>query len=243
MMFPATRSPRVVGIGEILWDLLPDGKQPGGAPANFAFHAHSLGARTALVSAVGDDALGRDILGRLDGWGIDRRTVAVLPGHPTGTVSVTVDDHGVPRYVIHEDVVWDHIPWSPSLEELAAAADAVCFGTLCRRAPESREAIRRFLAATPARCLRVCDVNLRQGHYSAATIVESLDQANVLKLNDEELAILCPLFGLSGSVEGILRGLAKRFELQLVALTRGSRGSLLATPLPRSEGRKGSPRR
>ena len=219
----------VVGIGEILWDILPDGKQLGGAPANFAYHARSLGARAGLVSGIGDDNQGAEILQRLDSWGVDRRHVSVRPEYPTGTVSVTLDERGVPHYTIQENVAWDHIPWSPALEELAARADAVCFGSLCQRSLESRETIRRFLAATPVGCLRVCDINLRQSYYDAHVIAGLLERASVLKLNDEELPVLSSMFGLSGPTESVMRGLADRFGLDLVALTRGGRGSLLVT--------------
>ncbi|HYE21151.1 MAG TPA: PfkB family carbohydrate kinase, partial [Tepidisphaeraceae bacterium] len=150
--------PTVVAIGEILWDLLPGGKQLGGAPANFAFHAGQLGADAVSVSAVGDDADGREILARLHALGLTTDYIAVDPGHPTGTVTVSLDAAGVPSYTIHEGVAWDFVPETPGLLELAARADCVCFGSLAQRSPATRATIRSALAATRPDCVRVFDV-------------------------------------------------------------------------------------
>src|SRR5215218_6205306 len=158
MPAPESAAPVVVGIGEVLWDLLPTGKQLGGAPANFAYHAAALGARGVVVSRVGDDALGREALERVKGLGLETSHVTTDPRHPTGTVAVRLDDRGAADYVIHERVAWDYIPTTPPLLDLAARADAVCYGTLAQRSAESRRTIRAFLAAThPDRCLRVFD--------------------------------------------------------------------------------------
>jgi len=183
----AVSQPLVVGIGEILWDLLPDGKQMGGAPANFAYHARALGAASVIVSAVGDDRSGREILEELGRRGLERSGIAVVSGAPTGTVTVALDAGGIPHYTIHEGVAWDVIPWTAGLGDLAARADAVCFGSLAQRSPVSRATIGAFLDATRPDCLRVLDLNLRQSYFSRDIVVGLLGRATVLKLNDEEL--------------------------------------------------------
>jgi fructokinase len=154
--------PTVIGLGEILWDLLPGGRQLGGAPANFAYHAGALGAGAYVVSGVGNDDLGAEILARLDRLGVCRDLVCIDRDHPTGTVSVEMQDQGKPSYVIHENVAWDHIPLSADLIDLTREADAVCFGSLAQRSNVSRRTIRACLEAASDRCLRIFDVNLRQ---------------------------------------------------------------------------------
>ncbi len=222
----------LVGLGEVLWDLLPSGKQLGGAPANFAYHATALGARGYVASSVGNDELGREILARLDDLGLDRGAVAVDgSGHPTGTVTVELDDAGKPTYAIHENVAWDFIPAGDGLLQLARRADAVCYGSLAQRCDVSAATIRSFLAATPAGCLRIFDINLRQAYYSRGVIEASLQVGDVLKLNDEELPVLVEMFGLpgggGGGEIGSLRSLAERFSLRSVVLTRGAAGSVV----------------
>ncbi len=219
----------VIGLGEILWDMLPEGKQLGGAPANFAFHAHALGATAYPVSAIGADALGRAMLEKLHHIGLSTQFVQ-LCGHPTGTVDVTVDPEGKPTYVIREDVAWDFIEWNEGMRELARRADAVCFGSLCQRSPESRATIARFLDDTRPECLRVFDINLRLAYFTREVVGESLARASVLKLNDEELPVVAELLGLAGGEEEVIDELIHRFSLQLVALTKGPRGSLLKSP-------------
>jgi fructokinase len=219
--------PLVVGIGEILWDLLPSGKQPGGAPANFAFHARSLGAASAIVSAVGDDEPGREILAALDGRHLDRGAIATVTSVPTGAVTVTLDAEGVPRYVIHRDVAWDFVPWGPRLQELAARADAVCFGTLAQRSDVTRATVGAFLDATGPDCLRVLDLNLRQSFFSRDLIRELLRRSNILKLNDEELRVVAGLFSIAGPETAILERLLEDYPLTLIALTKGQAGSRL----------------
>lgn len=220
-------APVVVGLGEILWDLLPGRKQLGGAPANFAFHAKALGGRTSVISRIGDDELGREILGCLDGWGIGRAALSVDPGHPTGTVSVSVDANGIPQYVIQEGVAWDFIQDSQAGQALMQAADAVCFGSLCQRSPASRGAIGRLLAGARPDCLKVFDINLRNTGPGPDVILGSLESANVVKLSDEELPLVAAMAGVSATPVVALSELAERFELRAVALTRGSHGSLL----------------
>jgi len=221
----------IVGLGEILWDMLPGGKELGGAPANFAYHAQALGASACVVSCVGSDPLGDEILALLDEVDLDRHSLAVDPARPTGTVSVSLDAKGVPTYVIHTDVAWDFIPWSDSLADLAASASAVCFGSLCQRSPVSRRTIRTFLKNTSPDSLRVFDVNLRQSFYDRDIIHESCELSNIVKLNDDELPVLARLLGLRReTTSDLLRELVNTYSLRLIALTRGSHGSVLCTP-------------
>jgi fructokinase len=229
-MMPRDGRPIVVGLGEVLWDLLPGGKQFGGAPANFAYHAQALGARAYVVSCVGADALGEEILGRLDALALSRDCVAIDTGHPTGTVSVELDAGGRPTYIIHENVAWDFLRSGPAMLSLAGAADAVCFGSLAQRSAVSRAAIRDFLAATGKDCLRIFDINLRQHYFDAETVAASLSWATVLKLNDEELPVVAKLLSIGGTEEEILGTFCRRFDLRLIALTKGAQGSLLFTP-------------
>ncbi len=222
--------PVVVGLGEVLWDLLPNGRQFGGAPANFAYHAKALGAEAYVVSCVGEDELGDEILKRLEAIGLSADHVAVDREHPTGTVSVRLDAQGKPTYVIHEDVAWDFIGLRPEMIGLAARADAVCFGSLAQRSAVSRTTIRDFVAATHEGCLRIFDINLRQHYFNIDTIAPGLSWATVLKLNDEELPVLGKLLSVDGSATEMLGTLCRRFALSLIALTKGGQGSLLFTP-------------
>ena len=219
----------MVGLGEVLWDLLPGGRQLGGAPANFAWHAAALGGRGAVASCIGDDDLGRQIIERLDAMGLDRTAVAVDSEHPTGTVSVELDSSGDAGFTIHENVAWDFIPSAPAFTGLAARADAVCFGSLAQRSPVSRETIAAFLQATRGGCLRIFDINLRQSYYSREVIIESLGACEVLKLNDEELPAVAELLEMSGTQDELLCELLRRHSLRLVVLTCGSSGSTLRT--------------
>ncbi len=225
----------VAGVGEVLWDLLPAGKQLGGAPANFAFHARALGAESHVVSCVGEDAEGREALSVLGNLGLQCDSPGVDPDHSTGTVDVELDEAGKPRYVIHENVAWDFMQSSPSLLALAGRADAVCFGTLAARSPVSRGTIREFVSAARRECLRVFDVNLRQSFYDAAIIRDFLALSSILKISDEELPVVAGFLGLGGDERDVLAGLLSGHDLKLVALTRGARGSLLASPAGFSE--------
>jgi fructokinase len=217
----------VLGLGEILWDLLPDGKVLGGAPANFAYHAFALGAISWPVSRVGADALGREILDRLWELRLPTTRVQVDRDAPTGTVSVEMLANGGHKFTIHENVAWDRMEASASVLEQAGTADAICFGTLAQRRPTSRAAIQAIASATPETALRIFDVNLRQDFYSRLVIEQSLKIANVLKINDEELPIVADLLGLRGSTDDWIAALADTYSLQMVALTRGAEGSLL----------------
>ncbi len=222
---------QIVGLGEILWDVFPDGARFGGAPANFACSASGLAAGTARVSmagAVGRDDLGRKALGEFTARGVDVAAVAVLP-KPTGRVDVTVDAAGHASYVFAPDCAWDNVPWSDSLERLAAETSAVCFGTLSSRGATALATIRRFLAAVPSPALRILDINLRPPFWSPDIVRDSLPLANVVKCNDDELPVVAKILGLNGSPEAILRQLVDRHALRLAALTRGAKGSLLVT--------------
>lgn len=225
----------VVGIGELLWDLLPDGERPGGAPANFAYHARALGAEAVVVSCVGDDNRGRRLVDRLDKTGLNTRFVAVHKNLPTGTVIVELDSDGKPDFTIVENVAWDAIPATSGHMELAAGIDAVCFGSLAQRSPLSRDTIWRFLTATKPECLRILDVNLRQSHYDETVLCESLERSNVLKLNEEELIVLGDLLSLGSAEKVIINRLMEEYSLWVIALTRGDKGSLLCTAEERVE--------
>lgn len=218
---------KLVGIGEVLWDLLPGGRQLGGAPANFAYHAGALGAQARIVSRVGSDANGREILEQLRTLGVPTDCIEMDSVAPTGTVSVEVTADGQPRFTIHENVAWDRITGEGNGRQAVAAADAVCFGTLAQRSDVSRRAIRALLKIAPAQSLRILDVNLRQHFYSGDLIEESLALANVLKVNDTELPRLAEMFRLTGDDRAQINQLADRHHLRAVALTRGGRGSLL----------------
>jgi len=223
--------PRIVGLGEILWDVFPDGARFGGAPANFACSAAGLAAgsaRVGMAGAVGRDDLGQRALAELTSRGVDVTAVAVLP-EPTGRVDVTVDLAGHASYVFAPDCAWDNVPWSGSLERLAAETSAVCFGTLGSRGSVSLATVRRFVAAVPSPALRILDINLRPPFWSPEIVRDSLPLANIVKCNDDELPIVAELLGLSGSPESILRQLVSSHALRLAALTRGAKGSLLVS--------------
>ena len=220
--------PVIAGIGEVLWDVYPDAAHFGGAPANFACHAASLGAESWVVSAVGADELGDRAADTLRARGVECRHVSRDALHATGRVLVTLDGESRASYEFAADTAWDHLAWSDDLAALAGRCDAVCFGTLGQRSSVSRETIRRFVEATPRTALRVFDVNLRQRFYDAETIQASLQIASALKLNDEELPIVAEMCGIRATTpREILIALSARYELRLAALTRGPRGSLL----------------
>jgi fructokinase len=221
---------KVAGIGEILWDLLPEGKKLGGAPANFAFHAQSLGAKSYVVSAVGDDELGKEIVDQLNDIKLATDYIEISHIHPTGTVDVEIDENGKPDFTIHKDVAWDYISFQPQINDLAHDLDALCFGSLAQRSLISRETIRQMIEATSENCLRIYDINLRQNYYNAKLIEDNLNLANCFKLNEDEFPIVAEIFAMSGSEQKILDNLLSRFELKIIALTKGGEGSVLHTP-------------
>lgn len=219
----------LVGLGELLWDLLPTGRQLGGAPANFAFHAQALGEEGKVVSCVGTDDLGHEAIELLQQLELDSSYVAFDDVHPTGTVTVQLHTNGTPCYKIHEGVAWDYMSWCDELAELAPSCDAVCFGTLAQRNHATRQSIRRFLESTRPECLRVFDINLRQSYFDASCIHESLELANVLKVNDEELPVAARLLQVGAGESEFLAEVANRYSLHLIAVTKGASGSRLFT--------------
>ena len=221
--------PVIVGFGELLWDLLPTGAQLGGAPGNFAYHAHALGAESFIYSAVGDDDLGRRAMSQLSAKGLSTRCISQITTHPTGTVHVALNASGQPGYTIIEDVAWDMIPESTGSLELAGRADAVCYGSLAQRSPVSRTTLRRLLAATRADCLRVFDINLRPPHFTREIVLDSLASATIFKLNDEELPQLAVMLGCATDEASLFAHLFGCYPLQTIALTRGAQGATLVT--------------
>ena len=220
-------SRKVVGLGELLWDMLPGGRQLGGAPANFAYHAGALGAEACVISRVGRDADGHGLVARLAQLGIGTACIEEDPVAPTSTVTVSLGADGQPAYTIHENVAWDALAGETAARQAVVTADAVYFGTLAQRSETSRRTIRTLLGLAPKTSLRIFDVNLRQHYYSRAIIEESLALADVLKLNETELPQLAAMFRLSGDERAQVDALARRFALRVVAYTRGGRGSLL----------------
>lgn len=228
--------PLVIGMGEALWDVLPEGRKIGGAPANFAFHAGQAGMDARVVSAVGCDALGDETLLTLQQKGLNTDAVARVD-FPTGVVQVTLSEGGIPQYDICEGVAWDNIPFTPALDELARNAQAVCWGSLAQRSEVSRNCIYRFLDAMPSEQgrLKVFDINLRQHFYSIDVIEASCQRANVLKINEEELVIVSELLRLGTPlVEQQCRLLMERFSLDMLVLTCGCNGSYIFTPVETS---------
>lgn len=217
----------VVGIGEVLWDLLPGGPQLGGAPANFACHAHALGASASVVTRVGDDELGHRILDRFRKMCLPLNTVQVDSLAPTGTASVTLTPSGIPQFHLQENVAWDRLVVTEHLREIVQTAHAICFGTLAQRDEVSRSTIQRLVAAAPADALRILDVNLRGSFYSRDLIDQSLALANILKLNSDELPILAEMFSIDGTPRSQMQSLAEMFQLRIAALTCGEKGSLI----------------
>ena len=218
-------SKKVIGIGEILWDMLPEGKQLGGAPTNFAYHARQLGHHSSIISSIGNDDLGHEIIQNLKDTGII--SYIDIIDKPTGTVSVQLDKNGIPNYVIHEDVAWDFITPSESALEFASQADAICFGSLAQRAETSYYSIQEILKTVPDTALKVFDINMRQRFYSENIISESLNKANVLKINDEEILVFAEMFGLSGDEFEIMHQILENYKLNILALTKGAEGSWL----------------
>jgi len=219
----------IVGIGELLWDMLPGNKRMGGAPANFAIHAMALGANAHIISAIGQDLEGQEILDCLAQKQISTNLI-LRNGHPTGKVLIQLDSCGHPSYTIEQNVAWDFIELSPEALKLAGVCDAVCFGSLAQRNLPSRLSIHQFLIHTPEHCLRVFDINLRQNYYTREILETSLGAANVFKLNDDELVVIQDILGLPQSEEQALQTLMERYDLQYIALTRGAAGSLMMSP-------------
>ncbi len=226
----------LAAIGEVLWDIFPDGARFGGAPANVASHAAALGADAAMVSCVGNDDLGQRAVEALRSRHVNTDAVIRSDDYPTGTVTVQLDETGKPQFTIGQPAAWDHLAWSDLLQQLAARCDAVCFGSLGQRNQASRDVIHRFVTATPSSALRVCDVNLRRPFVDHDVIRASLEVANVLKLSDEELNEIAQACGYPEEEESVvLARLLHDWQLQLVAVTRGSGGATLLSSQRRSD--------
>ncbi|WP_455584392.1 carbohydrate kinase family protein [Bacteroides sp.] len=221
----------IVGMGEALWDVLPEGKKIGGAPANFAYHVSQFGLDSCVVSAVGNDELGDEILDVFEKKHLNHQLQTV--NYPTGTVQVTLDDNGVPCYDIKEGVAWDNIPFTDELKRLALSARAVCFGSLAQRNEVSRVSINRFLDTMPDGDgqLKIFDINLRQGFFTKEIIRDSCQRCNVLKINDEELVTISRLFGYPGiDLQDKCWILLAKYNLKMLILTCGTNGSYVFTP-------------
>ena len=240
----------ILGIGELLWDILPEGPRLGGAPANFAVMAARLGNHAAILSRIGRDELGRRAIETLNPLPLDTSYVEVDPDHDTGKVTVNFVA-GEPHYTIHEPAAWDFLELTDEWISLAERADAICFGSLAQRNLRSRQTIQELAAATRPNCIRIFDVNLRAPFYSVEVLEESLELATVVKMNEDELPRVLHLLGLSGDQRptvdarqpsanepvpptqdlrsGAVRLLAEFPPLQIVAVTRGSCGSLLVS--------------
>lgn len=221
----------VVGMGEALWDVLPEGKKIGGAPANFAYHVSQFGLPSRVVSAIGNDPLGREIVENFTSKGLNH-LIEEVP-YPTGTVQVEIDPAGIPQYDIKENVAWDNIPYTARLEALAGQTRAVCFGSLAQRNVVSRDTINRFLDAMPqtADSLVVFDVNLRQGFYTKEILCNSMKRCNILKINDEELVTVSRMFGYPGiDLQDKCWILLGKYNLRMLILTCGINGSYVFTP-------------
>lgn len=220
----------VVGIGEVLWDVLPEGKKLGGAPANFAYHVSQFGLNSRVVSAIGNDKLGAEIERDFSEKGLEGIIEKVA--YPTGTVQVSLDDNGIPNYTIKENVAWDNIPFTTALKELAQHTCAVSYGSLAQRNIVSRETIHAFLDAMPkGGAYKIFDINLRQNFYTKDIICESLERCNVLKINDEELVAVSRLFGYPGiDLQDKCWILLAKYDLKMLILTCGVNGSYVFTP-------------
>ena len=209
--------------------MLPDGKKLGGAPANFAYHCHALGAKAYPVSCVGKDALGAEIKDKISSIHLSNTYIATDSTHPTGTVDIKLDSNGKPAYLIHENVAWDYIPWSENLAALAQKTDGICFGTLAQRSPVSKNTICKFLDLTSPKCLRLFDVNFRQSFFNPEICKALLKRSSAVKLNDEEVSVLATMLKVNGTCAQVAKALLASYNLKFVIITRGNNGSLLIT--------------
>lgn len=222
----------VVGLGEILWDVFPERKVLGGAPANFAYHVSQFGFNGYAVSAIGNDLLGKEILKSLEEKELNY--LIEQTDFPTGTVKVQLDGRGIPTYEITENVAWDNIPFTTRLENLAKNTTTVCFGSLAQRNEVSRATIHKFLDLMPADSLKVFDINLRLKYFSKDIITTSLNKASALKINDEEIVKIAEIFELQGTDEELCQQLLDKYKLKFLILTKGTRGSYVLTPYEKS---------
>lgn len=231
-----TKPAVMIGLGEVLWDVLPSGKVLGGAPANFAYMTKVLGDDGIVASRVGNDDLGREACQVMQEIGLNNSYVQRDDEHGTGIATVSIDDGGQPTFTIKESVAWDFLQWTDEWNELSSRADVICFGSLAQRSPTSASAIERFLANAPERTLRICDVNLRQAYYNEDVLRRSFRHAHIVKVNDQELLQVSYLLNLGvRSEEALAMRLLQQNDLHLVCVTRGSRGSLLVSRDGREE--------
>ncbi len=221
----------IVGIGELLWDMLPSGKRAGGAPINFIYHATQLGANGYAISAVGNDQLGIEIIQELDKSHIKYLLSTV--NFPTGTVPVSLNK-GIPTYTIVENVAWDHIPLLPEALKIIKNADAVCYGTLALRHPDSRATILTLLSESNPNSIRFFDINLRGKYYSKKLIEQLLQFATIFKFNDDEIKIIKKMFNLKGTDDEVCLALLKKYHLTHLIFTAGEKYSVIYTPTEKS---------
>lgn len=220
----------IAGIGELLWDVINDSEELGGAPINFCYHANALGATGYAISTVGDDRRGTAALAVLEQRKMSTEYISICENAVTGYVLARVDEKGIASYEFPDDVAWDRLTLTEAALSLAGKVDAVCFGSLGQRSHKARQAIVSFLQATRPDTLKIFDLNLRQHFYSIEIIANSLELADVLKLNNEELEVLGNMHDMEGDEESLLKKLIKKYNLQLAVLTRGGKGSLLVSP-------------
>jgi len=220
---------KIIGLGEILWDVLPEGKKLGGAPANFAYYVSKLGQIGIVASRVGNDSLGKEILESMEKLNLNKKYIQIDSNYPTGTVSVELDNNGQPDYIIHKNVAWDYLDFSKSWKQLAKEADVICFGTLAQRSYKSKNTIFDFLKSARPEVIKLLDINIRQNFYSIEVIEESIKLSNILKLNTDELKIIRNLFTYSNNKNEIdlCLELINDFKLDLLCLTKGGNGSLV----------------
>ena len=222
--------PLMVGLGELLWDLLPSGKRLGGAPANFAYMATMLGDEGIVASRVGSDELGHEARNVMREHGLSSTYVQIDDQHDTGTAGVLLDSGGQPKFAIKEPVAWDFLEWTPAWEELSGRADVVCYGSLAQRSAVSANSIESFLRNLPKAALCICDANLREPFYSMDVLTRSFRHANIVKVNNDELQRISAMMKMGAQDdEAIARTLMSEFDLKLVCITRGKRGSLLVS--------------
>jgi fructokinase len=220
----------MIGLGEVLWDILPSGKVLGGAPANFAYMTNVLGDEGIVASRVGNDELGREAAEVIQRLGLNTSYLQYDNEHQTGTAAVSIDAAGQPNFTIREPVAWDFLHWTAEWEELSNKADVVCFGSLAQRSPGSAAAIESFLRNAPAKTLRICDANLRQSFYNKDVLQRSFEHAQIVKLNEQELLQISSLLHLGvGTQETLAKRLLTEYGLLLVCITLGDRGSILVT--------------
>lgn len=224
-----SKNPLIVGIGELLWELQPEGKQLGGIPADFVYHGKHLGAEAYLVSAIGNDSFGKELLNKLTSLDIDTRFIQVSSNYRTGTLSVTLDTKGNPSYIIDEPAAWDNIDWNNELKLLASKADVICFGTLAQRSIGSKELIFKFLRSAKSSCIKIFDINLRLNGYTTKSIIRSLEMSNIIRINKNELHALADVLSFKGQEDNLLNEVMHRFNLQLIALTKGNKESIVIT--------------